>query len=200
MKKVIVAAAALLCFNLANAQETGAEGFANGNIFISGTAGFSSHDDPIYERKTFAVSPKVGYFVTDNIALGVALGYNGTASEAKESDDDLTVTTLSAGIFGRYYFMPASKFSVYTELAINHLSSKHDVNYDGDYKVNGMGFAITPGVNYFLSNHFALEASFGILEYSSTKFKAGGLEEDNDKDFRIGLDMANVGVGLLYKF
>lgn len=202
MKKVILSVAAIFAFGFANAQETVSEGFSKGDVFINGAIGFGSTKTGDFKTNDFVVAPKAGYFVTDNIAVGVALGYE---SSKLDFGTDLTNSTFSVGAFGRYYFTPASKFSLFGELGLNYNSydNEYAVDLDGmlfpvDSKGNGFEVRVAPGVNYFIAKNFALEASFGVLSYDTTKPDADGAEKTNS--FNFGLDTRDIRLGLVYKF
>jgi len=202
MKKVILSVAAVFAFGFANAQETVSEGFTNGDVFINGAVGFGSTKTGDFKTSNFVVAPKVGYFVTENIAVGVAVGYE---SSKLELVDDVTNNTFSVGAFGRYYFTPASKFSIFGELGLNYNNYDNEFSLDADgdlvavdSKGDGFGVSIAPGVSYFIAKNFALEASFGILGYNSTKPDFAGAEKTNSFDF--GLDTRDIRLGLVYKF
>lgn len=202
MKKVILSVAAIFAFGFANAQETVSEGFTKGDVFINGAIGFGSTKTGDFKTSDFVVAPKAGYFVTENIAVGIALGYE---SSKVELVDDLTNNTFSIGAFGRYYFTPASKFSIFGELGLNYNNYDNEFGTDNDGllvpaagKGDGFGVSVAPGVSYFIAKNFALEASFGILGYNSTKPDFDGAEKTNSFDF--GLDTRDIRLGLVYKF
>ena len=131
MKKIILSAVVLFTVTFASAQEkkvNSGEGFSNGDVFVSGSFGINSTNNDNTNVKTngFTVAPSVGFFVSDNIALGVALGFSNDKSKTSGTatiDED----QLSAGVFGRYYFTPASKFSVFTELAFAYVTAKDNI-------------------------------------------------------------------------
>ncbi len=198
MKKLIFAAAALFAFGVSNAQEKeSTEGFKNGDIFISGSfnIGSSKYTEDNYKESSFSVAPSVGFFVTDNIAIGGTIGYGSSKVTENEGDPSTKINTLSVGAFGRYYTTPASKFSVFGQLGVAYSSTDFDAL---DYKVNGFGVVLSPGVNYFLNNNFAIEASWGALSYTNSKPDFDGAETSNS--FEFGLDLDNINFGLLYKF
>ncbi len=197
MKKIIFAAAALIAFGFANAQDkkesTGGKGLANGDIFISGSVGITSSKTGDFKTSGFNIMPKVGFMITDNIAIGGMIGY-----ESDKTDDgitDSTVNTLSIGAFGRWYATPANDFSMFVELGANYHSSDDDAT---DVKVNGFGVALAPGIHYFISDHFALETSIAALSFDSSKPDTDGAEQTTT--FGLGLDLTDVTVGLIYKF
>jgi outer membrane protein len=198
MKKIILSIVAVLGLGFANAQDTPEGGFANGDAFISGGFGFGSSKTGDAKENSFTITPSVGFFVTPNIALGGKLGYvsrtkdNGTI----ENKDN----TFSVGVFGRYYTTPASKFSIFGELGVEYQTRTigDDVKDSKDLKVNGFGIELAPGVSYFLSKSFALEAKWGILGYNTAKADVEGAKANND--FNIGLDLSDITLGLVYKF
>ncbi len=77
MKKVLLSAVALLAFGFANAQEEKSTngGFSKGDVFVSGAVSFGSTKSGDFKQSNFTVAPKVGYFVTENIAVGASVGF-----------------------------------------------------------------------------------------------------------------------------
>jgi outer membrane protein len=70
-----------------------------------------------------------------------------------------------------------------------------DVN---ETKYNGFNFGFAPGVNYFLTKNFALEATVGVLNYTSMKEDTENAKSIDN--FNIGLNFTDVSLGLVYKF
>ena len=80
MKKVLLSAVALVAFTFANAQEgekSANGGFSKGDVFVTGAVTFGSTNDKDFDVKTngFEIAPQVGYFLTENIAIGGKIGY-----------------------------------------------------------------------------------------------------------------------------
>lgn len=203
MKKTLLSLSALFAFGLASAQEEPATaGFNKGDVFISGTLSFSSQKDGDFKNNQFTVSPKVGYFVDQNIALGVSLTYLSATQDTFDGDIGMyeqKTTAFEAGAFGRYYFNPASRFSIFAQLYAGYVSAKYEVEaFDTESKANGFGFEFAPGFNYFVSDHIALETTFGVLGYNTVKPDFDGAESTDT--FNIGLDLANINFGIVYKF
>lgn len=200
MKKIILSVAAVFAFGFANAQEDASEGFKKGDVFISGAVGFGSTKTGDFKTSDFIIAPSAGYFVTENIAIGLAFGYE--SSKVEFGGADATNNTFSVGAFGRYYFTPASKFSFFGQLGVNYNSYDNEFDLEagelGDFKGDGFGVALAPGVNYFITKNLSLEASFGILGFETTKPDADGAEKTNSFDF--GLDTRDIRLGLVYKF
>ena len=163
-------------------------------MMISGAFGFETESYADSKESSFEIAPRFSYFVSDNIAVGAKIGFmsmkgdNGTV-------DTLDAQTLSLGAFGRYYMTPASKFSVFAELGFDYNSTDDKL---ADAKLNGFDLGVGPGVSYFLSDAFAIEASWGMLNYATEKGDWTGAESTDT--FGLGLDMRDLTFGLAYKF
>ena len=196
MKKLLLVGA-LALFAAVNAQETSTEGFAKGSTFITGAVGFGTTSEGNVTENVFTIAPSVGYFVTPNIALGAKVGFTNATADNDIVKEESNLFT--AGVFGRYYWMPASKFSIFAELGADYRSLTEDDNtISNEYKSNGFAIQLAPGMNYFLNNNFALEAKVGVLGYSSDKPDYTGAEATDN--FNIGLNLNDITLGLVYKF
>ena len=194
MKKLFLVGAVAL-FGALNAQET-SEGFVKGNTFITGAVGVTSTKTGDFKESGFTISPSVGHCVSENIAVGARLGFNNVTED--DGEDKVKTNTFSAGLFGRYYWMPASKFSIFAELGVDYANASVDNGVTDKLKANGFGFEFAPGINYFLNNHFALEAKWGVLGYNTVKPDVDGAKATNN--FNFGVNLSDINLGLVYKF
>lgn len=201
MKKILLSAVAIMAFGFANAQDTPTKGFAKGDVFVSGSVGFGSEKTGELKSNVFNISPKAGYFVTENIAVGVKLGYTSGKDTNQVGPGTVEVKTnaFEAGAFGRYYFTPASQFSFFGELSAGFNSSKSEIEgVPGESKSNGFNVGLAPGISYFVSNNIALEATFGLLGYNTNKPDFDGAESTDT--FNIGANLSDIRFGIVYKF
>ncbi|MGQ2985107.1 outer membrane beta-barrel protein [Flavobacterium sp.] len=201
MKKLLFSLAALAAFASANAQEEeGTTGFTKGDVFASGSLGYNSRKTGEEKYTRFGVMPRVGYFVSEKIAIGAQLGYSSTEATYYTGMewDERTTNSLTAGAFARYYGTPGKTFSFFGQLHVNYNSEKTDYEGGGEDKRNGFDIGIMPGISYFVSDHIALEATFGALGYGTSKPDADGAESTNT--FNLDLDLTSVGIGIVYKF
>lgn len=201
MKKLLFSIAALAAFGFAQAQEgTATSGFSKGDVFVSGAVGYSSEETVDLKTTEFQIVPRVGYFVSENFAIGAQLGY--ISREYPLSTEfgyvDVKNSGFQAGAFARYYSTPASAFSFFGQLSATYASVKTEVDGGEDFKTNGFEFGVAPGISYFVSDHIALETTFGMLGYSSVKPDVDGAESTDT--FNLNLDLTNVTFGIIYKF
>jgi opacity protein-like surface antigen len=195
MKKLLLCAA-IAVFGLSNVnaqEETTTGGFAQGDIYASGTVGFSNTKVADFKSNEFTFSPSVGYFLSDNIALELDVLFG----SGEDFNEDKT-TTLGAGLGAMYFFTPAKQFSFTLGAGAFYNNSKFEPNGGGEEKVNTFGFAVAPGLNYFVSDCIALRASIGALSYTSAKEDADGAEAVNT--FGLNLDLSDINFGITYKF
>ncbi len=196
MKKLLFAAIAVLGLTNVNAQEENVTtgGFEQGDLYVSGTVGYNSFSQGDADSNALTFSPTAGYFVSDNIAVELGLTVGTGEDTAK------TKTSSFGGTLGAtYFFTPEDQFSFTLGAGLAYTSTK--VNPDGednDTTWNNFGFAVSPGVNYFVSDCFALRASIGALSYTSNKADVDGAEAANN--FGINLDLSDINFGITYKF
>jgi outer membrane protein len=165
---------------------------------MTGRLGFSSESTGDIKENSFSIAPTFGFFVSNNIAIGAFVSYGSTVNEAPD-EDDLETSSIGFGMFGRYYVTPASDFSFVAELGGGYVMAKQEQGVlEG--KANGFLIAFTPGINYFISDHFALEASIGELSFSSVKPDNDLPGEESTDTFNLNLDFTDIMIGLVYKF
>ena len=197
MKKLLfIAAVAVLGLTNVNAQEETADtnGFQNGDLYVSGEVGFTSYKQGDAKSNQFTFSPSLGYFVSDHIALELGL----SVGSAKNANDDKT--NVIGGEFGAiYYCTPSNQFSFTLAAGFAYQSYTFKPNTPNpDSKTNSFGFAVSPGLSYFVSKNVALRGSIGAISYSSSKQDFDGAEAANE--FNINLDLSDFNFGVVYKF
>ena len=180
------------------------EGFTKGSLFLSGSVGFSSEKEPFGEEEmkvsSFNFSPRIGYFVSSNIAVGINASIGSSKETNSFDDEEEKFTEMAIGAFGRYYFTPANKFSMFLHLNADYVSQKNTFD-DGvdetEFKVSGFQAGLAPGLHYFISNRLALETSVGLLGFRSMKPDVDDADATTNFDFNLGLN--NLTIGLVFK-
>ncbi len=175
MKKIVVTVVAVLLTVTAFAQFTTQGtlllgGSSNlGLSFLSEKFKLSGGDFQDGDKITsFNISPQVGYFVIDNLAVGAGLDFNST--KFKNDNSQLTSSTITFGPFARYYF---DKF--YAEGNVGFGSSKSDSG-NGEIKNTLSAWSIGGGYALLLSDAVAIEPQVGYLS-SSTKDQSDGVNK-----------------------
>jgi hypothetical protein len=106
MKKIILSLAAVLAFTLTSDAQT-----RKGTVLLGAGSQFSEQN-----INTLAITPKVGYFVQDGIAIGALVNFqnDNTDKGAYELNDN----TSEIGVFGRYYVSN----NLFTEISLSSKS------------------------------------------------------------------------------
>ena len=189
MKKLILSAAAVFALTFVNAQEGEPTfGFSEGDFLIEGNISFSSTNNKNTEVKesSFNFNPKAGYFISDDIAIGLDLAFGSEKSKFDGQDIDKS-SFVGFGAFARYYFFDLGKrFKAYGEFGVGYATVKDGIS-PTEIKVNAFGVGAGLGVNYFITENFAINFALAdILSYTSAKADVSGAEAVNEFNFGFG--------------
>lgn len=190
MKKVLLFVAFAAISLSSSAQ------FAKGDSYISGGVGFSQSKTGSASSSNYAISPNYGYFVTNNIAVGVGLGFGGNTAKNGLGIKTANASALSAGVFARYYTTPSKAFSFFGNAGVNYTSNTDKIPATS-VKTSGFGISVAPGISYFVSNRLAIESTVGSLGYSTSKADLTGAVSTNN--FGLNLNLSSISFGLVYK-
>jgi len=134
----------------------------------------------------------VSYFVNQNLALGISVGYSTnylrqyTTSVGLPVDNQTVNTrspsqTYSAGVFGQYYKMIGEQFGLTAQLGASYYQgSERGTNNGGSqsyyrtYYSTSQGYYLnlTPGIIFFPSKRLGLSLTMGSLGYERMKLKS----------------------------
>jgi outer membrane protein len=159
------------------------------------TIKYKSDDNSDPEATKFTcvnLVPKFGYFVIDNLAIGLDLQM-GLSSLKFPDDDKENGTIISAGPFVRYYF-PTSTILPYVEGGATFGSMKTKYEYSGDteeYKSGLNTWSLGAGITKSISEKAALDFMLGYL---STTIKD---KEDNDNNARTVIGTIGFKFGIV---
>ncbi|MBO3116338.1 porin family protein [Winogradskyella sp. DF17] len=197
MKRILLSALAIFAFATISAQDEGTPGFAKGDVYASGTVGFNSGKQGDFKTNGFDFMPAVGYFISENIALEANLIVGSGKDEFPGGGED-KFSSFGGALGATYFFTPASRFSFTVGAGLSYVSTTFETTGSPDISNDTFAIAVSPGINYFVSNNFALRASVGALSYASSKNDTPGAEAFNT--FGLNLDLSDINFGVTYKF
>ncbi len=125
-----------------------------------------------------AFNPKLGYFVVNNLAIGINLGIG-----SDKTDGNLNSSNLSVGPFIRFY----SPIKLFGEAYLGYRSQKYYNNVP--YTANGADFSVGGGFAWFIGKKVALEPT---LKYAGYYIKNAA-----DTDYKYYHGGMVVGLGFL---
>lgn len=194
MKTLFTTALAILIGWSAFAQEdfsAMAQGnyLVNGSLFINSTSSKTKLDGETRDdSKTFEVraSPRAGYFVIDNLAVGLDLFLQSSNTSFEDIEGDVKNNSFSVGPFGRYYF--GNGFFAEGTVGIGS-STTSSAFFPDDIKSSVFGWRVGGGYALFLGEHIAVEPT---IFYSRESQKAKDAPDNAPKNI---LSSIFLGVG-----
>lgn len=196
MKKIVLTLIAGLGFvGLTNAQTTDKGTFiTGGNVSYN----YQKVVDADGNIQDYSILPNVGYFVKDDFAIGLSLGYSGTSEE----DSDKIKTTNGEFRLAPYarLYKGDGKVKFFGQLAVpmGWGTSKFDGTKTGT--TESYGINLSPGIAYFPSNKLSIEFSVQGLhyQYSAVKPEQGNKIEVNE--FGLNANSLKPTIGVNFHF
>jgi outer membrane immunogenic protein len=216
MKKMLFTSALALSAFVASAQ------FEQGSIITTGTLGFetgsvasetkvgnntTNSDGPTSQSFTFAA--RGGYFIADNLAIGLGLGYNSVSGKSVlgNTTNEQTSGITNILLFTRYYVPYSESFAVFAELGFESGFGKNtnstttgNTTNSTEQGVSSFGVGISPGFTYFLHKNIALDLNYGFLGYTSASIKTENPNGDYNKvtssSTGLNLDLSSIRLGI----
>ncbi|QNH62189.1 outer membrane beta-barrel protein [Hymenobacter sediminicola] len=177
-----------------------------GTVLLGGNLGYrqqkakvgATNFRPAYEDRLrqISISPTAGYFVADNLVVGVQLNWQRDAHKypaivpvvinpgpgpatADVLYGESTMRRLQVGPFARYYKFIGSKAAFYGQLGAGYSVTNYEDEppvYIGnsDTKISGFYGQLSPGVVYFPTPLFALAVSLRGLTYQHFAYSGEG--------------------------
>ena len=195
----------------------GSIGYSSNNIKASGSAGNNTFTEE-EKASQFSLAPAVGYFIADNLAIGLSFSYqafsNGndyyrTSSPGTNRAELDPATVIRVGPYVQYYKMLSEQFGVLGTLSGGYQATK-DLRYSGsgnnavvqERKASGLYAGLAPGVIFFPIPKFGISAAIGGLSYDRLKYDyptnsgtaPSGYESSASAfNLRFGLDQLQFG-------
>jgi hypothetical protein len=157
--------------------------------------------------------PMAGYFLSNNIAVGVRTGIDYRKEETPQALSQKKLRTMvEINPFARYYFWKYSSgnglFSVagavglFTDLSLS-AGFGREKQYTGtdivSKKMQNLSFGISPGIFYYLTNRFSFEAKLGWIGFKSETVDDGG-KKNTVNNYGINLSPESFMLGVNFTF
>ncbi|GIL23550.1 MAG: hypothetical protein BroJett042_20630 [Bacteroidota bacterium] len=150
-----------------------------------------------YESSSFEIMPQVGYFIIDNLEVGVLLNYTSGKSGYTQLDPTKN-SSFSVGPFARYYkFTSNERFAFTGTFSVSFGSGKTTYPSSSESKTGNMGVFISPGFTYFLSEKWGLDfqlQGIGFTSYDPNK----DVDDDNSKTITFGVSSFTPSIGFRF--
>ncbi|MDR5590735.1 outer membrane beta-barrel protein [Christiangramia sp. SM2212] len=211
MKSFIALFAILLFSLISNAQEESETFLIEKDTWSLGgflSIGGSNREDtdmtPYNDLDSFSFSirPETGYFVSDNLALGLSLGYSygRTKYNGSELRDKSIRHNIMVSPYARKFFAisPKIAFTLMGSLEYSYDRFENIGDSDLDYtETNIYGVNLRPGFSYLLSDKFTIDANIGNIYYSYLDRLNDGREDMSSSNYGLNLS-SNIYLGIRY--
>jgi len=152
---------------------------ANAQFFVEGSVGVSHHSDKLssgaedpLSRSWFSVSPQVGYWLNDDIAVGTRVSFDGSIAKNALDDPNNPGQTIDRwmprwefSVFCRYKLWGTEKFSLLVDGSISAgtVSVKYRTTRETVSRTRSIGFSVHPAITYELTDRFSIIANLDFL-------------------------------------
>lgn len=184
-----------------------------GSALITGTVSFgtTTRDSDLSPGETtdtdLDLQLGIGYFVGQNFALGLNVGYEMGESSSFISGIEGPVEVISnsslvtVGPFARLYKMIADKAGFFGELDVNFGFGKREVGDDPGVDISRMEAALRPGVSLFLTDRWSIEGKFGYLGYTQEQEEYTTPDQNIEtviSSFRLSFNFTTLNLGMAF--
>ena len=204
---------------------------AGGNFSINNSNSKSA--DTLFNsggvNTNYSINPRIGYFVSNNIVVGLGIAYS-TSPQTNNSyyyyPNNITPYTdreekvysnylLTFSPFVRYYNYLTDKIALFFEgnagynfgkNKINNYSFLNDSSSNRSFSQSsryGFSANILPGIIYFISKKFALEAALGSFNYTYNHTKDDYKKNNNfstSSAFGLKFNLSTIAFGAYYYY
>lgn len=184
--------------------------------FVGGSLGVNFQDGDLPQSYFgFNFTPKAGYYINDNFAVGLGLNlmsfFNNFSSSNQSSDMNTTQTRWGLSAFSRYNMWKLGKFSLILEGvldgSIGTFNSEITNVQTDDFVSSSFGINIVPLLSYSLTDRWSIESEFKFMSlgFNTTIDKDTSTRDKTIKNsFGLGIndnwEPFKCRVGLIFKF
>jgi len=161
-------------------------GFNNTTTTVKG--GGYSEDNPRVNK--FNITPSVGYFVIDKLAVGIDLDFSNTVT--KYNKTKLTTTSFAVMPSAAYYFANNSKFVPFLGAGIGYATVKDKGEMDlmgypvsNETKMEGLMWRVKGGVTYMATQSLGVNLGLSYDQFSSKETYMNTKFTTNIKNFGV---------------
>jgi hypothetical protein len=157
---------------------------------------------------SISIAPKVGYWLNDRMAIGLAASYGRSTSKSENVQQGNSQYGFST--FGRYQLYRKEKFSLQAEgsLGYNKYRAQSNPSSGSSASSNVVGINVYPLIVYDLTDRFGMIATSDLMSlgfnYQALKYTSSE-STSKSSDYRFGLStdamiFNSLRVGFIYKF
>jgi hypothetical protein len=192
------------------------KGLTLGGLSIS--FGTKAQNSNVTKLNSFSINPRIGYFLNDNLALGMEFNYNvsklngqfydyyNNETGAIESSFGFKEENFGLSPFARYYIHLKDNFKIFGQGSLNFkINSYKNIDdtgylYKTDYTFKGFGASLNPGFAFLPSAKWDIEFSFPLISYFKEKNTSIDYPFRRERDLKLALDNFTPSFGVNFHF
>ena len=200
MKKVLLSLIAVAGLAFTTQAQT-----EKGNFLLGGNLELNTdkNDGAAKTDLNFSVVPSVGYFFTNNFAVGTGIGYEYAKTYNATTSAKSTAFVVSP--FLRGYKGINDQFKFFGQLSVpmafghNKIGDANGDNFVKTGNNNSVGVALSPGISFFPSKKFGIESSVNGISYNDYRAEdANGNKTGGSNNFNIGANFFAPKIGVQF--
>lgn len=202
MKKLLLSLVAVSALAFSTQAQT-----QKGQFIVGGNVAFDTNKsdaDGAKSNTSFRIVPSVGYFVSDNIAVGTGVGYSYDKTVNRFENQAFVVSP-----FGRYYANLSESFKFFGQLSVPmEFGTVKAVDAEGKVgdklgSSTNIGVALSPGFAFFPTKRIGIE--FGVNGLSYNNYRVENANGDKIKgagsdSFSLGANFFKPNLGIQFHF
>lgn len=208
MKKIAVSIIilAISTFTLQAQTEKDTKLIGGGFLFNTNNTQFGND----YRAYNYELSPKAGYFVGDNFAIGTKLTLGYTKARQKNIRGNYnSIHSFGLAPFARHYIRITDRFRFFSEFELNWITTRYkssqnpEISVEQFTRVHSYGAELRPGLAFFPTKKWAVEMSFPLLGYYrsvSRQVDVFNVIRTTNDFFNFGLTTSSPRIGVNYHF
>lgn len=221
MRKTIIIYASVLLNILLSDTATFSQ-IQKGTWIIGGNVQMKGDKSERNNITTIDISPRVGYSLSENFAIGIITGFGSTniVNKTAVADYSNNKSTFRTGIFARYYYSLSSNLYLALEgtgvqYSSSNITENSPYSFSGNVTDNiieskqtrlDLGIFIKPHIGYLVTPKIAIEANigsvgFGYYDSKTTITSSPNLPvtiNDNKSGTAWEINFLTVGLGIQF--
>ncbi|RZK59869.1 MAG: porin family protein [Pedobacter sp.] len=167
---------------------------------------------------SFAINPRIGYFLNNNLSLGMEFNYNiskldgefydyfDTSTNSIQSSFGFKEENFGLSPFARYYIHIKENFKFFGQanltFQINSYKNIDDTGYlyRTDYTFKGFGASLNPGFAFLPSGKWDIELSFPLISYFNERGNNQDYHFSRSSNVQLVLDNFTPSFGVNFHF
>lgn len=197
MKKLLLTLTAVSALTFAASAQT-----EQGKFLLGGNVSYNGESvkDSDIKSNSFGIIPQVGYFLSDNIAVGTGIGYQWNKNESS-TNVETTKGEFVLAPFGRIYSNNQGPVKFFGQLSVPMAWGTTEVNDEKTGSTAQYGVELAPGIAYFPTSNIGIEFKVKGLYYNNSTLTNEVTDvETTTNSYGLNVNSLAPSIGVTFSF